>query len=167
LEILRLQTKAFKMMPQSPKQKEVIKQMDILYSKLESVGGSFEEGGSTDAKDTITVDIPLLIRMLELSREDIHSDAELHQVVERLLDLKNKPVLTMDDYAYIADIEHKHMNKMALGGTMESDPQKLVSQAHYNLTVRRGRKEYAPSAFEIQEEIDRMVMEGQFGSNNI
>jgi hypothetical protein len=275
LEILRLQTKAFKMMPQSPKQKEVIKQIDTLYSKLESLGGKFEEGGSTDAnytntekliseikknanveygvisttadgekyryvryryknpvspnwlvmlfdkaaaengsryrsqfsygdssffydrpvmknlpngqigfkeleilnefanggstdaKDTITVDIPLLIRMFELSREDIHSDAELHQVVERLLDLKNKPVLTMDDYAYIADIEHKHINKMALGGTMESDPQKLISQAHYNLTVRRGRKEYAPSAFEIQEEIDRMVMERQFGSNNI
>ena len=167
LEIMRLQTKAFKMMPNSPKQKEVIKQIDILRSKLESLGGKFANGGSTDAKDTVTVDIPLMIRMLELSREDIHSDAELHQVVERLLDLKNKPVLTMDDYEYIADVEHKHINKMAEGGTLETDPQKLISQAHYNLTVRKGRKEYAPSAYEIQEEIDRMVMEGQFGSNNI
>jgi hypothetical protein len=122
---------------------------------------------NTDAKDTVTLDIPLMIRMLELSREDIHSDAELHHVVERLLDLKNKPVLTMDDYEYIADIEHKHIKKMALGGTLETDPQKLISKAHYNLTVKRGRKEYAPSAYEIQEEIDRMVMEQQFGSNNI
>ena len=127
----------------------------------------FEHGGSTDAKDTATIDIPLLIRLLELSREDIDSDAELHQVVERLLDLKNKPVLTMDDYAYIADVEQKHVNQMALGGSLDSDPQKLISQAHYNLTVKKGRKEYAPTSHEIQEEIDRMVMEGQFGSNNI
>lgn len=128
---------------------------------------NYEHGGSTDAKDTATIDIPLLIRLLELSREDIHSDAELHQVVERLLDLKNKPVLTMDDYAYIADIEHKHVNQMAVGGTLDSDPQKLISQAHYNITVKKGRMEYAPTSHEIQEEIDRMVMEGQFGSNNI
>lgn len=166
-EINKLYTKAFKMMPNSPRQKEVIKQIDELRIKLENMNGKFESGGSTDAKDTATIDIPLLIRLLELSREDIHSDAELHQVVERLLDLKNKPVLTMDDYAYIADIEHKHVNQMAVGGTLDSDPQKLISQAHYNITVKKGRKEYAPTAHEIQEEIDRMVMEGQFGSNNI
>lgn len=166
-EINKLYTRAFKMMPNSPRQKEVIKQIDELRIKLENMNGKFENGGSTDAKDTATIDIPLLIRLLELSREDIHSDAELHQVVERLLDLKNKPVLTMDDYAYIADIEHKHVNQMAVGGTLDSDPQKLISQAHYNITVKKGRKEYAPTAHEIQEEIDRMVMEGQFGSNNI
>ena len=124
-----------------------------------------KEGGSVDAKDTVTVDIPLMIRLLELSREDIHSDAELHMVVERLLDLKNKPVLTMDDYSYIAEIEHKHLSKMALGGNLETE--RLISEAHTNLTVKKGRRDYAPTSTEIQEEIDRMIMEGQFGSTNI
>jgi len=79
-----------------------------------------KNGGSVDAKDTVTLNIPLLIRTLELAREDIKSDAELHEMVERLLDLKNKPELTMDDYAYIADIEHKHLKpKMELGGNTE------------------------------------------------
>jgi hypothetical protein len=128
--------------------------------------GIYKDGGSVDAKDTVTLDIPLLIRTLELAREDIKSDAELHEMVERLLDLKNKPELTMDDYAYIADIEHKHLKpKMELGGNIEIE--KLIAKAHDNLTRKRGRKEYAPTSHELQEEIDRMIMEDQFGSNNI
>lgn len=135
------------------------------FKVLEILPSDFAHGGSVDAKDTVTVDIPLMIRLLELSREDIHSDAELHMVVERLLDLKNKPVLTMDDYSYIAEIEHKHLQKMALGGNLETE--KLISQAHTNLTVKKGRRDYAPTSTEIQEEIDRMIMEEQFGSTNI
>ena len=128
--------------------------------------GIYKDGGSVDAKDTVTLDIPLLIRTLELAREDIKSDAELHKMVERLLDLKNKPELTMDDYAYIADIEHKHLKpKMEVGGNIEIE--KLIAKAHDNLTRKRGRKEYAPTSHELQEEIDRMIMEDQFGSNNI
>ena len=55
-----------------------------------------------DKKDTITFDIPLLIRVLELTREEIKTDADLHRVVERLIDIRNKGVLTMDDYEDIA-----------------------------------------------------------------
>jgi hypothetical protein len=55
-----------------------------------------------DKKDTITFDIPLLIRVLELTREEIKTDADLHRVVERLIDIRNKGVLTMDDYDRIA-----------------------------------------------------------------
>jgi hypothetical protein len=52
-----------------------------------------------DKRDIISMDVPLFIRMLELAREDIKSDAELHKVVDRVIDKKNK-VLTMDDYDY-------------------------------------------------------------------
>lgn len=154
-------------------EKQYIVRSSSEYDKLEKQINSlkkelrdkFAQGGPVDAKDTVTVDIPLMIRLLELSKEDIKSDAELHMVVERLLDLKNKPVLTMDDYSYIAEIEHKHLQKMALGGNLETE--KLISQAHTNLTVKKGRRDYAPTSTEIQEEIDRMIMEEQFGSTNI
>lgn len=53
---------------------------------------------SADAADTITMDVPLLTRLLELAREDIQDDAELHHVLERIIALKNQPVLTMDHY---------------------------------------------------------------------
>lgn len=62
----------------------------------------FEE---VDKKDTITMDIPLLIRMLELSREDIKTDAELHKVVEKLIEIRNKGTLTMDDYEFVSKLK--------------------------------------------------------------
>jgi hypothetical protein len=147
---------------------ELKKRIERQKRKVENIidSNKMADGGSVDAKDTVTLDIPLLIRTLELAREDIKSDAELHEMVERLLDLKNKPELTMDDYAYIADIEHKHLKpKMEVGGNIEIE--KLIAKAHDNLTRKRGRKEYAPTSHELQEEIDRMIMEDQFGSNNI
>lgn len=54
-----------------------------------------------DKKDTVTFDIPLLIRILEYSREDLKSDVELHKMVERLLKMRNKGPLSMDDYNQI------------------------------------------------------------------
>lgn len=58
-----------------------------------------------DEKDTITFDIPLIIRMLELAREDLKSDADLHRVVEKLIEIRNKGVLTMDDYDYVSNLK--------------------------------------------------------------
>jgi hypothetical protein len=58
-----------------------------------------------DKKDTVTFDIPLLIRVLELAREDVKDDMELHRIVERLLDMRHKGVLTMDDYDAIAQLK--------------------------------------------------------------
>lgn len=64
-----------------------------------------------DRKDTVTVDIPLLIRLLELAREDIKTDMDLHRVVERIINIRNKGVLTMDDYDTVADINDKKYKK--------------------------------------------------------
>ena len=51
-----------------------------------------------DAKDVVSMDIPLLIRVLEFIREDVKTDMDLHRVVENLIDLRTQGVLTMDDY---------------------------------------------------------------------
>jgi len=49
--------------------------------------------------DKIIMDVPLFIRMLEYSREDAKSDADLHSVTEKIVKLceKNK-ILTMKEY---------------------------------------------------------------------
>lgn len=54
-----------------------------------------------DAVDTVTMDIPLLTRLLELVREDIKSDEDLHFILTKILEIKNKDVLTMQDYDQI------------------------------------------------------------------
>jgi hypothetical protein len=64
-----------------------------LFKMLEAAG---------DPKDHVSMDIPLLIRVFELVREDVKTDADLHNLVERLLSLKNHGVLTMDHYETIA-----------------------------------------------------------------
>lgn len=53
---------------------------------------------SQDSIDTVTLDIPLLTRLLELAREDIKSDADLHILLTKVIELKNKGVLSMQDY---------------------------------------------------------------------
>lgn len=53
---------------------------------------------SADSVDTVTMDVPLLTRLLELAREDITDDAELHRVLERIIAIKDVSVLTMDNY---------------------------------------------------------------------
>lgn len=52
---------------------------------------------SSASVDTITMDIPLLIRILEYVHEDVRNDEEIHKLVSNMLNNKNK-VLNMDDY---------------------------------------------------------------------
>lgn len=56
---------------------------------------------STDPVDTVTLDVPLLTRILELAREDVKSDADLHGVITNIISLKNNGTLTMNDYEKI------------------------------------------------------------------
>lgn len=81
-------------------------------------------------KDTITMDVPLLIRFAELMREDIKTDVALHEIVENLLDVKDKGVLTMSDYdSIVGNVVGKEENtntesvqeeKMEEGGKVNS-----------------------------------------------
>lgn len=78
-----------------------------LLTRLEKQAERIVKEGNNDPQDTITMDIPLFIRMLELAREDIKSDVELHNVVERALSLKNSGTLTMGDYEDIVGKSNK------------------------------------------------------------
>jgi hypothetical protein len=50
-------------------------------------------------KDTITVDVPLFIRLLEYAREDAQTDMDLHDLADNIIGLsEDGEVLTMDDY---------------------------------------------------------------------
>lgn len=59
----------------------------------------FEE---RNPQDTVTVDVPLLIRLLEYAREDAKTDMDLHNVTERLIALSaSGKTLSMQDYSQI------------------------------------------------------------------
>ena len=53
-------------------------------------------------RDTITLDVPLFIRLLEYAREDAQTDMDLHNVSENAISLAlSGKTLTMDDYSSI------------------------------------------------------------------
>ena len=50
-------------------------------------------------RDTISVDVPLFIRLLEYAREDAQTDMDLHDVAENIISLAaSGKTLTMADY---------------------------------------------------------------------
>ncbi len=48
--------------------------------------------------DIVKLDVPLFIRLLELAREDVKQDADLHDVAEAVIKLSQQGVATMADY---------------------------------------------------------------------
>ena len=63
--------------------------------------------GPNNPTDTATLDIPLLIRLLEYSKEDAQNDMDLHKVAENIIELsKQGKTLTMSDYNNIVSISN-------------------------------------------------------------
>ena len=59
---------------------------------------------SQEGVDSITVDVPLMIRLLEYAREDAKTDVDLHNVAEHLISLSQEGrTLNMDDYEQICN----------------------------------------------------------------
>jgi hypothetical protein len=70
-----------------------------LFNLGSAVKQSMSEAKKEDAVDTITMDIPLFLRMLEYSREDAQKDLDLHDVTEKANLLgKERGILSMEDY---------------------------------------------------------------------
>jgi hypothetical protein len=53
--------------------------------------------------DVVKLDVPLFIRLLELAREDVKQDADLHDLAEAVIKLSQEGVATMADYDGIVD----------------------------------------------------------------
>jgi hypothetical protein len=57
--------------------------------------------------DTLTIDIPMFIRLMEYAREDAKTDVDLHNVTTNLLKIKDKTI-SMADYDQVvtsSDVE--------------------------------------------------------------
>jgi hypothetical protein len=80
------------------------RQLNKLEDRLAKVKKQLDDYDMNEAKeedkvDTITMDIPLFLRMLEYSREDASQDMDLHDVTEKAISLgKERGILQMDDY---------------------------------------------------------------------
>ena len=64
--------------------------------------------------DTVRMDIPLLIRVMEFAKEDAKTDMDLHAAAENMIELSKKDrVLNMDDYnSIVTPDEENQINEL-------------------------------------------------------
>ena len=66
-------------------------------------------------KDTIKLDVPLFIRLLEYAREDAQTDMDLHNVAEKAISLSETgKTLTMTDYEMIVGGSQEELDEMRI-----------------------------------------------------
>ena len=83
----------------------------------------------TDKKDMVCFDIPLLIRVLEFTREEMSSDIELHNMVERLINMRETCPLTMTEYDAITQklVKENHI-AIAMGKMLDDEGSMVLNQ---------------------------------------
>ena len=99
LEINPLKLKGGKRVYDAILQAFIDDRFDITNKVIQGMMNNLSEAKKEDKVDTITMDVPLFIRMLEYSREDAAEDMDLHDVTEKAISLgKKRGILQMDDY---------------------------------------------------------------------
>jgi hypothetical protein len=53
--------------------------------------------------DIIKINVPAFIRLIELAREEVKNDADLHDLAEIVTKISQKEVVTMDHYKTIVN----------------------------------------------------------------
>jgi hypothetical protein len=87
-----------------------------------------EEAEAKDAVDTVTMDVPLFIRMLEFAREDAKADVDLHGVAEKAIEInKSKETLSMQDYEDIIPAMDEPMDE-AKSSTNSTLSEKIMAK---------------------------------------
>ena len=77
-----------------------------------------------DVIDTISMDVPLFLRMLEYAREDAQEDVDLHDVTQRATELsKMKPFLSMEDYNEIVAAPQEIDEEEGYSKYLKDDPE--------------------------------------------
>lgn len=61
---------------------------------------AIEKAQTANPRDTVHLDIPLLIRLLEFARDDAKTDQDLHSLTDNMINLSpDGDTLTMAEYA--------------------------------------------------------------------
>jgi len=103
-------------------------------SQFESVN----EAEGEDQIDTITMDVPLFIRVLEYAREDAQADMDLHDLAEKAIaGTKQQGLLQMDDY----DMLVGELEQIGMEENMSLDDE---AKAYYLAKIKSGEIDTLP-----------------------
>ena len=115
------------------------------------------ENKEADVVDTVTLDIPLFIRLLEYAKEDAQTDMDLHDVAEKAIALnKSKEVLSMEDYNQLISSENEPINEaLDLSSYGEVIPPKGGGSLAGRYFQIKGKSPYDFILLDIKEESNK------------
>ena len=161
LEITPLKLKGGKRVYDAILQAFIDDRLDITNKVIQGMTNNLSEAKSEDKVDTITMDVPLFLRMLEYSREDASQDMDLHDVTEKAISLgKERGILQMDDYDEIISTTEK-VNEVNL-------KQAKLSSAEYQKAKKL--KDFKASDWKWNADEDlytKVIKEGELTEANI
>ena len=70
------------------------------------------QGPVENTVDVISINVPTFIRLMELVREEVETDVQLHLIAEVVTRLSETGVITMDNYPYILDYVSSNSNEI-------------------------------------------------------
>jgi hypothetical protein len=102
-----------------------------------------DDASTGDAVDTVTMDIPLLLRVLEFAREEADEDMDLHDLAERLIALSKDGPLSMDDYDSVVSAPVDEVSNKTLSSyTDKAAKERDTYHADRNKDAESARKYY-------------------------
>ena len=105
--------------------------------------------------DIIKLDVPLFIRLLELAREDVKQDADLHDVAEAVTKLSQHGLVTMKSYNKIVAFMNKQGQKTEANDPGEYDREGEMAQQ--DLTTAADAAEELRSILDANENLPEWV----------
>ena len=127
----------------SGKDLNTVKNMQDRYAKFmptdyktSTPAPKFKEAEEVSKTDTLTIDIPMFIRLMEYAREDAKTDMDLHNVTTNLLKIKDKTI-SMADYDQV-------VQSTDVDTTDESFKDKVIKKIAQPIKDYNKDKEQAP-----------------------
>jgi hypothetical protein len=107
-----------------------------------------------DIVDTVTLDVPLFIRLLEFAKEDAADDMALHDVAEKTIALnKQKGILSMEDYDALIPAETPIAEDLDVGH-QDDEPNMLKSDLYRIAKYAMGLYKMVDRYDDIPGEVD-------------
>ncbi len=78
--------------------------------------------------DIVHLDVPLFIRLLELAREDVKQDADLHDIAQKVIELSKDGPIDMSDYDNIVGFMKKQGEEPELKTDEQTDELDRIKQ---------------------------------------
>lgn len=114
--------------------------------------------------DVVSLDIPLLMRLLEWSREQAGEDVDLHVLTENLVEaMKDTEFLTMDDYERLVPCEECNDEEEPMGESFSEDRTDI--EQTYGVDLSKNLK--FNGLDEVPDEWSEFIEDSNYTFNNV